>query len=134
MKRFGIFYLATLFTTAVAFAQSPSVAPSQAETKKTTKHAAPATAGANEAIGTIVEFVPGGDIVLNTGAGQPARFKLGKGVQYLNPKGKAINERKMKKDRRVRVHYAKEGNDMVVDKIQVVREGGKKKGKKQPQQ
>jgi hypothetical protein len=54
-------------------------------------------------------------------------------VQYLNPKGKQITERKMKKDRRVKVHYAKEGNDMVVDKVQIVREGGKKKAKKQQQ-
>ncbi len=115
---------------AVSFAQSPSASP--APTKATTSKQTATTntaLNANEVVGTIVEFVPGADIVLNTGASEPMRFKLGKGVRYLNPKGKEVNERKMKKDRKVRVHYAKEGNDMVVDKIQIERDGKKKKAR-----
>jgi hypothetical protein len=129
MKTFLSFCFATVTMLAIGFAQTPSTSPAPTKSTTTKTHASAAPLGANEAVGTIVEFVPGGDIVLNTGAAEPARFKMGKGVRYLNPKGKEVNERKMKKDRRVRVHYAKEGNDLVVDKIQIEREGGKKKAK-----
>ena len=75
-----------------------------------------------ESTGTITEFTPGLSIVLNTGTGEPVRYKLGKSVTFVNAKGKVINDSKMKKDRKVRVHYVKEGNDMVVDKVAIVRD------------
>ena len=75
-----------------------------------------------ESTGTVTEFTPGGTIVLNTGAGQPVQYKVGKTVTYLNARGKVIPATKIRKDRKVRVHYVKEGNDMVVDKVTVVRD------------
>jgi hypothetical protein len=128
MKTFFTFCFAVMAMGAVSFAQSPTASPTPAKANKHAKTTAPAV-GANEAVGTIVEFVPGGNLVLNTGAAEPMRFKLGKGVRYLNPKGKEINDRKMKKDRRVRVHYAKQGDEMVVDKVQIERDGKKKKSR-----
>ena len=65
---------------------------------------------------------PGSAIVLNTGADKPVQYKLSKGVTYMNARGKVVKAGKMKKDRKVRVHYEKEGNDMVVDKISVVKD------------
>lgn len=81
------------------------------------------SAGAcSEATGKIVEFTAGSAIVLNTGANQPVQYKLSKGVTYMNARGKVVKAGKMKKDRKVRVHYEKEGTDMVVDKINVVKD------------
>jgi hypothetical protein len=79
-------------------------------------------ADANESTGTIVEFIQGQSLVLNTGGSEPSRFKLAKNVTYSNPRGKTVGPGKLKKDRRVRVHYAKQGNDMVVDQVTLVRE------------
>ena len=133
MKTFLAVCFVSVMTMALGLAQSPSATPAETKTAKTATTTAKthksAPAGANEAIGTIEEFVPGATLVLNTNGSEPSHFKLGRGVRYLNPKGKEVNERKLKKDRRVRVHYAKQGEDFVVDKIQIEREGGKKKKK-----
>ena len=40
----------------------------------------------------------------------------------MNANGKVINASKIRKDRKVRVHYVKEGNDMLVDKVTVVKD------------
>src|SRR3954463_4524443 len=75
-----------------------------------------------ESTGTITEFTPGAAIVLNSGTGEPVRYKLGSSVTYINGKGKEIKADRIRKDRKVRVHYVKQGNDMVVDKVTIVRE------------
>jgi hypothetical protein len=126
MKTFTIFCLSTFALIGLSFAQ-PTASPKASHTAgaKTTS-----TNGANEATGSVVELVPGQSLVLNTGT-QNQHFKLAAQAQYFNPKGKQIQERKVKKDRKVRVHYAKQGDDMVVDRITLVREGGRKKGKPQ---
>ncbi len=85
--------------------------------------AATTTATTTENVGTISEFSPGATIVLSTpGAGEPVHYKLGPSVTYMNAKGKVITAERMKKGRKVRVHYVKDGNDMVVDKVTVVRD------------
>lgn len=75
-----------------------------------------------ESTGVITEFTPGATIVLNTGTGEPVRYKISKNVTYVNARGKEITASKMRKDRKVRVRYVKEGNDMVVDKVTVVKD------------
>src|SRR6201995_840634 len=42
------------------------------------------TSSTTESTGTITEFTPGSAIVLNTGAGEPVRYKLGSSVPYIN--------------------------------------------------
>jgi hypothetical protein len=126
MKTFSIFCSFVFAIVTISFAE-PSASPSP---KSGHAKAATSSSGANEATGSIVEFVPGQTLVLNTGT-QNQHFKISGQAQYLNPKGKQIQERKLKKDRKVRVHYAKQGEDMVVDRVTLVREGGHKKGKKQ---
>src|SRR4051795_10606856 len=95
-------------------------------TSGTQTQAADATTTASstttESTGTITEFTPGAAIVLNSGTGEPVRYKLGSSVTYINGKGKEIKADRIRKDRKVRVHYVKQGNDMVVDKVSIVRE------------
>jgi len=93
--------------------------PSPTQTTTTT---ATTTTSTSESTGTITTFTPGSTIVLNTGTGEPVQYKFAKSVTYVNAKGKEINASKFKKDRKVRVHYVKEGNDMLVDKVTVVKE------------
>ena len=129
MKTFSIFCLITAAAVSVCVAQPspPAKSPHTNAATTTTSNAA------NEVSGSLVELVPGQSLVINTGT-QNQHFKLGPQVQYFNPRGKQIKERKLKKDRKVRVHYTKQGNDMVVDRVTLVREGTGKKGKQQKKQ
>ena len=80
------------------------------------------TTTTTESVGVITEFTPGAKIVLSTGTGEPVTYKFGPTVTYTNANGKEINASKIRKDRKVRVHYVKEGNDMLVDKVTVVKD------------
>ena len=116
MKTVLTFFVASILMPMLANAQ-----PSPAQTQ-TTSAVNTTSTGVTENTGTITEFTPGSTIVLNTGATEPVHYKLGKTVVYVNAKGKEITAAKMRKDRKVRVHYVKDGNDMVVDKITIVRD------------
>lgn len=75
------------------------------------------TTTTTESSGTITEYTPGSAIVLSTGTGEPVHYKFAKTVTYVTPDGKVIEASKVKKDSKVRVHYVKEGSDMMVDKV-----------------
>jgi len=110
-------------TTICAGALSIAFAAAQtSSTTTTTTAGAQTTTTTTENVGTITEFTAGSTIVLNAGTGEPVHYKLGKSVTYINARGKVINAERLRKDRKVRVHYVKEGNDMVVDKVTVVRD------------
>jgi hypothetical protein len=113
MKKFLSIISASALAATIAYAQTSPV-----QTTTTTTTAATTT----ESVGTITEFTPGSTIVLNTGTAEPVHYKFGKNVTYVNARGKTINAAKIKKDRKVRVHYIKEGNDMIVDKITIVKD------------
>lgn len=113
MKTVLMLFCATAFAVTVAHAQT---SPTQSAAAVVT------TTATTESTGTITEFTPGLSIVLNTGTGEPVRYKLGKSVTFVNRKGKAISDSKIKKGRKVRVHYVKEGNDLLVDKVAIVRD------------
>ncbi len=83
--------------------------------------AEPSPASTAEATGKIVEFKAGSALVLDSGAGEPVHYKISRNVTYINARGKMVKAGKMKKDRKVRVRYVKEGSDLVVDKITVVK-------------
>jgi len=55
--------------------------------------------------------------VLSTGTGEPVHYRFSKSVTYVTPEGKVIEASKVRKNAKVRVHYMKEGGDMVVDKV-----------------
>ncbi len=51
---------------------------------------------------------------------EPVHYKFSKTVSYVTPNGQVIEASKVRKDSRVRVHYVKDGNDMLVDKVVVL--------------
>lgn len=107
---------ATALLGAVAFAQT--------STTSTTVATAPngateTTTTTTESTGVITEFTPGHHLFLKTEAAQPVQYKFGKTVTYVTTDGKVIEVSKIKKDSKVRVHYIKQGDDMLVDKVTV---------------
>jgi len=70
-----------------------------------------------ESLGTVTDFTPGQTIVLKTEAGEPAHYKFSKTVTYQTADGRVIEPSQIRKDSKVRVHYLKSGDDMLVDKV-----------------
>jgi hypothetical protein len=87
-----------------------------------TNGATETTTTTTESTGTVTEFTPGHVLFLKTEADQPVRYKFGKTVTYVTSDGKVIEASQIRKDSKVRVHYLKEGDDMVVDKVIVTRD------------
>jgi len=73
-----------------------------------------------ESTGTITEWSPGSRLVLSSGSGSPVNYRVGKSVTYVTSDGKVIDASRVRKDAKVRVHYTKEGSDMIVDKVYVL--------------
>jgi len=103
-------FLSVAFVTAlmglVAYGQISS-----GETKTTT------TTTTTESAGIVTEYTAGSALILKTEAAEPVRYKFGKTVTYVTSDGKVIEASKIRKDSKVKVHYIKEGDDMVVDKV-----------------
>ena len=114
--------ICALFVTAFAASAQTETTTSTTTATQTTGGAATSTTSTTENVGVISEFTPGSVIVLKSETGEPVRYKLGTNVTYINGKGKEIKAERIRKDRKVRVHYVKDGNDMVVDKVTIVRD------------
>jgi hypothetical protein len=119
IKSFLSVAFATALIGSVAFAQTSTSSTTVAtgangatETKTTT----------TESFGTVTEFTPGQFLMLKTEAAEPMRYKVGKTVTYVTSDGKVIEASKIRKDSKVRVHYLKDGNDMVVDMVIVTQD------------
>jgi hypothetical protein len=104
---------ATALMGSVAFAQT------SASTKVVAQPngMAETTMSATESTGTVTEFTPGDSLTLKTEATEPMHYTFSKNVTYMNAHGKVIGANRIKKDSKVQVHYLKQGNDMVVDKV-----------------
>ena len=122
MKSLLTIICALLVSVLGAHAQTESTTTTTTATSTQTQGAASTSTTTTEGVGVISEFTPGSVIVLKTEGGEPVRYKLGTNVTYINAKGKEIKAERIRKDRKVRVHYMKEGNDMVVDKVTIVRD------------
>ena len=111
-------FLSVTFATAlmgsVAYGQTSS---SSTTVATGTNGATETTTTTTESTGTVTEFTPGQALILKTEAAQPIRYKFGKTVTYVTSDGKVIEASKIRKDSKVRVHYIKSGDDMVVDKV-----------------
>jgi len=112
IKLFLGFICATALLMAVAQAQT-----STSSTTSTTGAGSETTTTTTETYGTVTDFSPGASLVLSTGSGEPVQYRFSKTVIYVTPDGKVIDASKIKKNSKVRVHYIKEGNDMLVDKV-----------------
>ena len=102
---------ATALLVAVAIGQTSSTTTTTGGTTTDT------TTTTTESVGTVTEFSPGASLVLSTGAGEPVHYRFSKNVTYVTEDGKVIEASKVRKNSKVRVHYIKEGNDMLVDKV-----------------
>jgi hypothetical protein len=80
------------------------------------------TTTTTESFGTVTDFTPGQTLVLKTEAGEPARYKFSKTVTYQTADGRVIEASKIRKDSKVRVHYVKDGDDLLVDKVIVTKD------------
>jgi hypothetical protein len=110
---------ATALMGSVAFAQTSS---SSTTVATGTNGVSETTTTTTESTGVVTEFTPGHQLFLKTEADQPVRYKFGKTVTYVTADGRVIEASKIKKDSKVRVHYLKDGDDMVVDKVIVTQD------------
>jgi hypothetical protein len=113
-------FLSVAFATAligsVAFAQTSTSSTTTVGTNGATQTTT------TESNGTVTEFTPGQALVLKTEASEPVHYKFGKTVTYVTSDGQVVEPSQIRKDSKVRVHYLKEGDDMVVDKVIVTRD------------
>ena len=105
---------ATVLAGSIAYGQTSSTSTTVATG---TNGATETTTTTTESSGMVTEFTPGQTLVLKTEASEPLRYRFGKKVTYVTSDGKTIESSRIKKDSKVRVHYIKEGNDMLVDKV-----------------
>lgn len=105
---------AAALSIAVAYAQTSSTTTT---TTGGTSDATSTTTTTTENYGTVTEFTPGASLILDTGSGEPVHYRFSKNVTYVTPEGKVIEASKIRKNSKVRVHYIKEGGDMMVDKV-----------------
>ena len=110
---------ATALMGSVAFAQTSSTS-TTATTG--TSGVTETTTTTTETTGTVTEFTPGHHLFLKTEAAQPVQYKFDKTVTYVTSDGKVIEASKIRKDSKVRVHYIKQGDDMLVDKVIVTQD------------
>lgn len=78
------------------------------------------TTTTTEGTGTITTYTPGSTIVLKESTG-PKSYRFGKKVVYVTRSGKELDEATVRTRVRVgvpvRVHYAGEGDSMLVDRV-----------------
>src|SRR6476646_49515 len=70
-----------------------------------------------ESTGTISEYTPGSDLVLDIGTGEPVQFKLNQNVIYDDSDGMVLEAPGLSTNLRIRVYYIEVGGDNVVDKV-----------------
>jgi len=105
---------ATALMGSVAFAQTST----SSNTVATQPNGVTATnTTTTESFGTVTEFTPGDSLILKTEATEPMHYTFSKTVEYVNAHGKVIEASKIRKDSKVRVHFLKQGDNMVVDKV-----------------
>jgi hypothetical protein len=115
-------FLSVTFATAlmglVAYGQTST---SSTTVSTGTNGATETTTTTTESKGTVTEFTPGQALILKTEAAEPVHYKFGKTVTYVTSDGRVIEASKIRKDSKVRVHYIKDGDNMVVDKVIVTK-------------
>ena len=105
---------ATVLAGSVAYGQTSSTSTTVATGGDT---ATQTTTTTTESTGVVTEYTPNQALVLKTEASEPLRYKFSKKVTYVTADGKVIESSRIRKDSKVRVHYVKEGDDMLVDKV-----------------
>ena len=96
---------------AVIFAAALMIGVAHAQTSSVT------TGSELESTGTISEYTPGSDLVLDIGTGELVQFKLSQNVVYADPDGTVLEAPGLSTNLRIRVYYIEVGGDNVVDKV-----------------
>src|ERR1044071_3384532 len=104
----------------VAYGQKSSTSTTTVATG--TKGTTETTTTTTESTGTVTEYTPGQMIVLKTEAVEPVRYKFSNQVTYVTSNGRVIQPSKIRKDSKVQVHYVKDGDDMLIDKVIVTKD------------
>jgi hypothetical protein len=63
------------------------------------------------------DYTPDSALVLDTGSGEPVHYKFAKHVAFVDKDGTTIQAPALSKNLRVKVHYIKQGGDLIVDKV-----------------
>jgi hypothetical protein len=95
----------------VIFAATLLIGVAQAQTSSVT------TGSELESTGTISEYTPGSDLVLDIGIGEPVQFQLSQNVVYVDSDGTVLEAPGLSTNERIRVYYIRVGEDNVVDKV-----------------
>jgi hypothetical protein len=114
MKLFLSVAFATALMGLVAYGQTST---SSTTATTGTNGATQTTTTTTESAGTVTEYTPGHALILKTEAAEPLHYKFSKTVTYVTSDGKVIEASRIRKDSKVRVHYIKEGDDMLVDRV-----------------
>ena len=112
----------SIVSIAFATALAGSIAYGQTSSTSTTvatgaNGATETTTTTTESMGVVTEYTPGQTLVLKTDAAEPLHYRFSKKVVYVTPDGRSIESSRIRKDSKVRVHYVKEGDDMLVDRV-----------------
>jgi len=75
------------------------------------------TVTGSESTGKITDYTPDSALVLDTGSGEPVHYKFARKLTYVDKDGQIIQAPALTKNLRVKVHYLKQGGDMIVDKV-----------------
>ena len=114
IKSFLSVAFATILLGTVAYGQTSS---SSTTVATGTNGVTETTTTTTDSMGTITEITPGATMILKTEAAEPVHYKFSKTVTYVTSDGRVIEASKVRKDSKVRVHYVKDGDNMVVDKV-----------------
>jgi hypothetical protein len=118
MKLFLSIASAIALMGSVAYGQTSSTSTTVATENPATTETTTTT---TESTGTVTDFTPGQMMVLKTEAVEPVRYKFSKQVTYVTSDGRVVQPSQIRKDSKVRVHYVKQGDDMLVDKVIVTK-------------
>ena len=119
IKLFVSVAFATALMGSVAFAQTTT---SSTTVATGTNGVSETSTTTTESFGTVTEFTPGQALILKTEATEPLHYKFSKTVTYVTSDGKVIEASKIRKDSKVRVHYLRDGDNMLVDKVIVTQD------------
>ena len=117
MKQLLALICGTILIVAYAQAQTDTTSSTTASSPATTSMTS--TGSTTTSSGTVTDYTPGAAITVDPGTGKPVRFVIGQKVQVLGPDGKVITNKDVKKNARVHLRLAQEGDRTVVEQINV---------------
>ena len=117
MKQLLALICGTILIVAYAQAQTDTTSSTTASSPATTSMTS--TGSTTSSSGTVTDYTPGAAITVDPGTGKPVRFAIGQKVQVLGPDGKVIANTDVKKNAKVHLRLAQEGDRTVVEQINV---------------